>query len=120
MKIFSGIGIAMLALGVATAAAASDDLIRCSFGKGECNARIRICPTSEADCRATLTVDCVDYEDGYFTRRVDNHVLFQGITSLRNPTPPAILIEADGDSMRDGARLFTSGGILEGRCRSGD
>jgi hypothetical protein len=105
------IATALLTL-ASTAAFANEDILRCEFGKGECHARIRSCPTSESECHEALTVDCAGYEDGFLTRRDDGHVLVQGITSLRNPTPPSIVINiADGDAV-----LFASFGSLQGRC----
>jgi hypothetical protein len=88
--------------------------IRCEFGKDECRALIRFALDRADDSAFEVECDGTDiYEDNFLIGRFGTKTLIQGITSLRNPTPPSILFE-DGDGEAD---LFTSFGKLEGHCR---
>jgi hypothetical protein len=100
--------------------------IRCEFGKDECTARIRVCDALSDGCERRLSVECggsLIYRDSFLIDEGKDRVLIQGITSDENPTPPAVVIKADHiaalDTADDGleARLFTSFGSFEGRCR---
>src|SRR5579885_1559305 len=101
----------------------------CSFETSHCASQIYVCvdPTGHA-CRNRLVVSCQGstiYDGDFVAKFAEWEQLFQGITSDRFPTPPAITVQpGDLDQLSGGdrldAHLFSARGISSGSCRRVD
>ena len=106
-------------------------LYGCTFGGGACESQITTClDPQDRGCKKRLIVNCggnVIYDGEFLVQVSEAQSLFQGLTSMRFPAPPAVTIQPgdlalpepiSGGNRLD-AHLFSTTGVSSGSCHVG-
>jgi hypothetical protein len=100
----------------------------CTFANGTCVSHISPCGDSSGrQCQNRLVVDCAGstlYDGDFVIQATEGQTLFQGVTTVRFPAPPAVTIQPGDEAVpRSGgkdrldAHLYSVTGVTSGSCR---